>query len=107
MNHRLDKDEQFLKAKHDRKQQEVCNLKEECRLLETKFYNLCQTHKKLTDALYTARHINKEQTEQKNQFIDLLNQEMAEKDLLEDMKMEKKYRDREINDIAPSVIERE
>ena len=32
---------------------------------------------------------------------------MAQKDLLEDIKQEKKYRDYEINDIAQSLIEKE
>jgi hypothetical protein len=61
-------------------------LKKELKDLEAKYYELSQFSKELLGMVGNARKISREQVSQKNEFIDLLNDEMEEKECLDQLK---------------------
>lgn len=107
MKQRLIREEDLHRARNNYKAVEYHNMKDEYRVLDKKYSDLCQLNKELVAASEEAKKISREQAEDKNEFIDLLNQEMAEKDILNDIKIEKDQKQVEINELAPSMIEKE
>lgn len=77
------------------------------RLLENKYYELKQLNKELRGYRGKAEKIARDQTSDKNEFIALLERDMSERDLMGELKADKHRREGEINEIAPSLIERE
>ena len=77
------------------------------RLLEKKFHELRQYNRELKKHKGQADRIARDQAIDKNQFIALLEQDMEERQLMDDLKAEKYRKQGEINQIAPSIIEKE
>lgn len=107
MRMRLAKEEDLLRAESERRSASVGELMKERKALEDQYYKLWQANKKLEGDFHRAKEISKEQTDEKNEFIELLNMEMVEKDMLNDLKVAKQQREISINELAPSVIEKE
>ena len=66
-----------------------------------------QANKELRRYRGQADRIAKEQAVDKNEFIGLLEKDMSERDQMGGLRAEKYRREGQINDIAPSLIERE
>ena len=87
MKQRLIKEEDLHRARHNSKAVEYQSMKDEFRVLDKKYSELCQLNRELAAACNEARNISREQADQKNEFVDLLNEEMEEKDILNDIKI--------------------
>lgn len=66
MKFRLDHDVDFLRARHDQRQNAVNELRNEKKILEAQYLDLCQFQRKLEYNFQRAKEISKEQTDDKN-----------------------------------------
>lgn len=101
------KDEVQLRGRYEALQREHDVESQNRVLLEKKYHELKKINQELAKVRNEAFKISRYQAQEKSEFISIMEADMSERELLGELKADKHKREGQINEIAPSLIEKE